>query len=261
MKYGFIFIFIFFNYIALAQKDSLVLEGKYYETNVYIYNPKLDDKFSIYEIVVNKDTIREELNSNAVEVDFQLLGLDLEDAVHMVILFDSMHPPLVINPEALYSPQRFKFSKPRIRKDVMSWRVYGDVSDYPIEIQQYKWNVWRTVSEVDPLDTVENNYYSAQIVPHSGVNKFRLKTININDEVVFSKEINYRSPYIKPVVIRNYKPENELEFSAETEYEIYNLKGEKVKSGLERYVDVSGLEPGEYWVNYDNQTEKIKKKK
>lgn len=244
-----------------AQQDSIVLSGKYYETNLYIFNPSVVDSFSIYMIVVNKDSIYDELKSNAIEVDFQLLGIEPEGDVEVTLYFDSLFPPIVVNPEVLYSPTKFKFSKPRIKKDVISWRVYGDVGEYPFIVQQFRWNMWREVAEIDPLDTIENNYYSVQITPHSGENTFRIRVVNIQEEVVYSKEVRYRSPWIKPVFIKNYKVKDELEFSAETEYEIYNTDGKLITKGVDRYVDVSSLAPGEYWVNYDNSSEKIKKKK
>ncbi len=247
---------------AYSQKDSLLLKGKYYETNLYVFNPSVNDTaYSVYMVVVNNDSIFDELNSNSVEVDFQLLGVKPESDVQVVIYFDSLHPPFVVNPEVLYSPTKFKFSKPRIRKDVMTWRVYGDVSDYPIDVQQFRWNMWRVVAEVDPLDTVENNLYSVQLHPHSGVNTYRLKTINLQEEVVYSKEVTYKPPWLKKVYIKNYKVKDELEFSAETEYEIYDEEGKLITKGTDRYVDVSKLPPGNYWVNYDNSSELIKKKK
>ena len=245
---------------AWSQSDSIVLTGKYYETNLYIFNPSVVDSFSIFMVVVNQDSLYGELKSNAIEVDFQLLGIEPEADVQVVIYFDSLHPPLVVNPEVLYSSTKFKFSKPRIKKDVISWRVYGDVGEYPFEIQQFKWNMWRVVAEVDPLDTVENNYYSVQISPHSGVNTFRLKTKNIEGEVVYSKEATYRPPWIKPVTIKSYKVREELEFSSETEYEIYDKNGKLIVKGVDRYVDMTSYPSGFYWINYDNQSEKIKKK-
>lgn len=237
-----------------------MLTGKYYETNLYIFNPSIGENFSVYLVVVNGDSITDELNSNAIEVDFQLWALDIEADVSVVIYFDSLHPAFVVNPEVLYSPTKFKFSKPRFRKEILSWRTYGDMSEYPIEIQQFKWNRWQVIAEVDPLDTVENNTYSIDLELHSGENLLRLKTINLQDEVVYSKEIKYRPSWIPEVMITDYKPKNELEFSSETKYEIYNIDGQKILEGKDRYVNISGLEQGEYWVNYDNKTEKIKKK-
>ncbi|OIP00711.1 MAG: hypothetical protein AUJ98_06765 [Bacteroidetes bacterium CG2_30_33_31] len=259
-RFASIIFFLIFCLALSAQTDSIYLKGKYFESNLYVFNPSVGDNFSVCMYVINGDSIYNELKSNAIEIDFQLLGIQIEADVEIIIYFDSLFPPLVVNPEVIQSPQKFKFSKPRIKKDIMSWRVYGDVSDYPIEVQQFKWNFWRVIEEIDPLDTVENNTYSAQLIPHSGDNKFRVKTINLADEVVYSKDIEYRSPNVTKVDIKELKIKNELQFSSETEYEIYTLDGVMLLSGRDRYVDVSKLDTGEYWVNFDNQTAKIKKK-
>lgn len=247
-------------FAAWAQTDSIVLTGKYYETNLYIYNPSVADSFSIYMVVINGDTITEDLNTNAIEVDFESFNLDIESEVMIAVYFDSLFPPFFVNPEVLYSPTKFKFSKPRFRKDLLSWRTYGDVSEYSIEVYQYRWNSWRLIAEVDPLDTVENSTYSIEINPHSGENIYRLKTINLQDEVVYSKELRFRPPWVEEVLIKEYKVTNELEFSKETDYEIYDTDGKKLMEGRDRYVNISVLNSGEYWVNYDNSSEKIKKK-
>ncbi len=243
-----------------AQTDSLYLSGKYYETNLYVFNPSVEDSFSISMLVVNGDTIQEELNSNAIEIDFEMMGFEAEQEVWVIIYFDSLFPAFVVNPEVLYSPTKFKFSKPRFRKEELSWRTYGDVSEYPIEVYQFRWNSWRLIATVDPLDTVEFSSYSVEVKPHSGENTFRLKTVNLQEEVVYSKEIKFRPPYIDEVFIKEYKPKGELEFSGETDYEIFSIDGRKLLEGTERYVNISSLDPGEYWVNYDNKTEQIKKK-
>ena len=259
-KFFSLFILLGFFFAAQAQKDSLILEGKYYESNVYFFNPSIQDSFSVYMLVVNEDTITEDLNSNAIEVDLEMWNLQPEADVRIIIYFDSLYPAFAVNPEALYSPTKFKFSKPRARKDVLSWRVYGDVSDYPIEVQQYRWNSWRVVAEVDPLDTTRNNMYSIPLKPHSGENMYRLKTTNLQDEAVYSKIERYRAPNNPEIFIKEYKVKLELEFSRETEFEIFDDKGIKVMEGKDRYVDISKLKDGEYWVNYDNKSEKIKKK-
>jgi hypothetical protein len=263
---GFIAIWIvilgaFFSTSGRAQTDSLLITGQYYESNVYIFNPSVNDStFSIYLVVMNGDSIYEELRSNAIEVDLEMWNLEPEADVSIAIYFDSLYPAFVVNPEVLYSPTRFKFSKPRIRKENLYWRVYGDVSEHPIVVQQFKWNRWQVIAEVDPLDTVENAMYSIIIDPHSGTNQYRLKTTNLQDEVVYSKILRFRPSWIPEVFILEYKVKNELEFSRETDYELYDAQGIKIKEGTARYVDVGGLSSGEYWVNYDNKSEKIKKK-
>ena len=54
--------------------------------------------------------------------------------------------------------------------------------------------------------------------------------------------------------------DNQIDFSGETLYQIYDEKGVKMLSGTSASVDVSSLPSGKYWVNYDNKTELIKKK-
>jgi hypothetical protein len=245
---------------VFSQNDSISLSGKYYETSLYIFNPSIAEKFSIFMVVVNGDSIIEDLNSNAIEVDFQLLGVEAEADINLIIYFDSLFPPVIINPEVLFSPTKFKFSKPRIRKDELSWRTYGDMSEYPIEVYQFRWNSWRLISEVDPLDTIENSTYSIEIKQHSGENLFRLKTTNLQEEVVYSKELSSRPPNVSEVFIKEYKVVNEIEFTSESDYEIFDLNGEKMLTGRDRYIDVTSLPSGEYWINYDNKTEKVKKK-
>jgi hypothetical protein len=249
------------SFSASAQSDSLMLTGKYYESNVYIFNPSVSDtSFSIFLVVVNGDSIYNELNSNGIEVDLEMWDLEPEADVSIIIYFDSLYPAFAVNPEVLFSPTRFKFSKPRVRKENLYWRVYGDVSEHPIIVEQFKWNRWQVIAEVDPLDTVENAMYSIIIDPHSGNNQYRLKTTNIQEEVVYSKVLNFKPSWIPEVFIKEYKIKNELEFTRETDYELYDAQGLKIKEGKERYVDLSGLSSGEYWVNYDNKSEKIKKK-
>jgi len=46
---------------------------------------------------------------------------------------------------------------------------------------------------------------------------------------------------------------------AETMYEIYNMFGNLVKKGFGKKVDLTGLDKGDYFVNYDAKTESVRK--
>lgn len=243
-----------------SQIAELQLNGKYFNNNIYILNPSEADSFSIKKIIVNGDTLIDELNSNAIEVDFQMLGLKNEQDISLTILYDSLFPPFIQNPEVLFPPEDLRFSKPRIRDNTLLWRVGGIMSDYPLEVQQLKWNQWRSVGEVDPLDTVEFQTYSLNVKLHSGDNEFRIKTVNFKEEEVLSKVAIFRPPNLMPVKMITTKISNEIEFSNETEYEIYGIDGNLLLKGFDRYVDVSSLSKGTYFVNFDNSTVEIKKK-
>ncbi len=240
---------------------SFELSGKFYESNIYIYNPKTTDGFSIFMLVVNNDTIFDELNSNSVEIDFQLLGLRETDNVSILVFYDSAYIPFVVNPEVLYSPQKLKISTPKIKGEELSFRISGEIGDFPLEVQQFRWNSWRVIAQVDPLDTVENNLYQVAVKTlHSGQNTFKIKGVNLQEEVVFSKEAKYKPPYIEPILIKSVKFVDEIEFSAETSYEIYDEYGALMLSGIERYVNISKLGKGVYWLNFDNESVQFKKK-
>lgn len=243
-----------------GQFSRLTLNGKYFNDNIYIMNPTVSDSFSIYKIIVNGDTIVDELNSNTIEIDFHLMGLKEEQNINLTIIYDSLYPPFIQNPEVLFPPEDLRFSKLRLKDNNLMWRIGGIMSDYPIEVQQFKWNQWRVVGEVDPLDTVENQTYSLQVKLHSGDNEFRLKTTNFREEEIFSRVSSFRPPMMTPIKMVSTKVTNEIEFSAETEYEIYSSDGIKLLSGFDRYVDVSALPKGIYFVNYDNFTIEVKKK-
>lgn len=254
-------IILFLSVAVHAQLKELSLEGKYYGESLFIYNPSVKDTFCVKYIVVNGDTLSEELESNALEIDFSLLEIENEADVFVQVVYDSICLPLIVNPNALMPPRPFKFSKPRVRENNLQWFVYGDVSDSPIQIQHKKWDEWITINEVNPLDTVRNNFYTNEVMLHSGSNEFRLHTYNLKGEEVYSKEINFKPGHIRPVTLQTEKVEKEIVFSYETEYELYSLDGKMVLKGKDRYVDVTELEKGSYYLKFDNRAVQIRKKK
>lgn len=262
MRFAFALIALFLFFKAGSQDTAkIVLEGKFYESNIYIYNPKVADKFSIYMLVVNGDTIVDELNSNSVEIDFPLLGIKESGNVKVAIYYDSANVPFVVNPEVLYSPQKLKISTPKIKGENLNFRITGEIGDFPLEVQQLRWNSWRTIAEIDPLDTTENNLYETTLKTlHSGNNTFRIKGVNLQEDVVYSKEAKYKPPYVETVTIKSVKFVDEIEFSTETSYEIYDEYGALLMSGIERYVNITKLEKGNYWLNFDNESVQFKKK-
>jgi hypothetical protein len=255
-----LFIFVFAHILALAQTDTLYQDGKYYNANIFVYNPEVGDSFSIHKIIVNEDTLTDDLATNGIEVDFSTFDLEEEDPIEIKIIYDGGYEPTIVNPEALKGQQNFRFSRPKFYKGHLQWRVSGNTSDFPISIEQYKWGEWRVVGEVDPLDTVKNNLYQYDLPLHSGVNKIRLVTTNIQGARVVSKETRYTPPRLPTVTLESTKIKDDIVFSRETEYELYDIQGNLLKKGIERYVDMEEYPKGEYWLNYDNSTIQIKKK-
>jgi len=262
VKRLFVIVFVLSSVFAVAQTKDINIKGHYYGANLYIFNPSIQqDSFSVWQIIINEDTITDELNTNAIELDFSLMALETKQKLNIHINYYGDIKPVIVNPQALTPVQKFKFSRPKVRHNKVQWRVRGDVSDYPIEVEQFKWKKWRVIAEVDPLDTVRNNYYEVEIHPHSGRNLLRLRTINLKGKVVFSREVKYNPPHMPEITLEATKVKEELVFSQETNYEIFTIDGVLIKKGRDRYVDVKELEKGEYWLNFDNKTITIKKKR
>ena len=77
-RFASIIFFLIFCLALSAQTDSIYLKGKYFESNLYVFNPSVGDNFSVCMYVINGDSIYNELKSNAIEIDFQLLGIQIE---------------------------------------------------------------------------------------------------------------------------------------------------------------------------------------
>jgi hypothetical protein len=95
---------------------------------------------------------------------------------------------------------------------------------------------------------------------HSGTNIIRIQTTNIQGQKVVSKKLKFVPPRVAEVTLESTRVKEDITFSSETDYELYDIEGKLIKKGTERYVDVRDLPKGEYWLNYDNATVKIKKK-
>jgi hypothetical protein len=256
-----ILLFIVITNTLYSQVDTISISGMYYGTNVYVYNPSVADSFSIQKIIVNKDTISEELTTNGIEIDLGSYNLDEGARVNIMVLYKSSFAPVIVNPEALMPPIKFRISKPVYTKnDELQWQVRGVPGDYPIVVEQYKWNQWKNVAEVDPIDTVANNIYKIPIRPHSGKNIYRVKSINIKGEEVRSRDLIFNASNHVSIYIQNKKFTDEITLSAKTEYEIYDMESNLLLSGYDRYIKIDKLPKGKYLLFFDNQIQEFKKK-
>lgn len=253
-------VFAFIHASAFAQFDSLILEGNYYNSNIFIYNPDVDNSYSIQSITVNDDSLKGDLSTNGIELDFSVLKLKETSPIRIKIIYESGFKPTIVNPEVLVSDQKLRFSRPKLIKGNLQWRLNGSLSDSPIIIEYFEWGEWRIIGEVDPLDTIRNSLYQFELQSHSGANKVRLYTYDGQKRKVVSKELRYNVSKSFEVTLASTKIKDDVVFSRETHYELYDIEGVLIKSGVDRYVDMRGLASGLYWLNYDNFTIQIKKK-
>ncbi len=264
---------LFFTLIGLLVSTTgfstgvIVLEGNYQGKNLYVQNSFAASGvgFCVQEVRVNGNVTTDEITSSAFEIDFRNLQLKMGDKVEVRITHKDDCKPKILNPEVLKPKSTFEVLTIAVDKDLtFKWTTKGETGKLPYIVEQFRWNKWVKVGEVEGNGTAAENSYSFKITPHSGKNQFRVKQIDYTGLPKFSKAVDYASG-IPEVSYSPAKVSKEILFSAnnspvETMFEIYDQFGNIVKRGYSRSVDVSNLGKGAYYLNYDNKMGEFIKK-
>lgn len=256
-------LFIFFLTANAAQAEEIIVRGIYQGENLFVMNPFASTGvgFCVYEVTVNGQITTDEINSSAFEIDLSVFQLKIGDKVTIVIKHKDGCTPKVLNKEVLESKSTFKVTEIRVdrKNNELKWTTTNEKGPLPFLVEQFKWKKWVNVGTVDGNGTMGPNEYSINIDPHSGLNKFRVKQIDYSKKPRYSPEATYRSLDAE-VKFSPEKPKNEITFTAETNYEIYDFYGRLVKKGKGSQIDISKLKKGDYFLNYDNTMGQFSKK-
>lgn len=259
--------FILFLVACLSSVSALAalsVEGTYQGKNLYVQNPMDDEGFGYCatKVTVNGDIMPGGTSVGAFEIDFSLFNIEIGEPVFIVIEHNDGCKPKVLNPEVLLPRSTFKINSIDIDSDGnLNWSTSGEQGKLPFEIEQYRWNKWVTVGEVDGKGAGNSNKYQFKVTPHSGENTVRVTQSDHSGTKRPSKEVKFTSS--TPAVTKSpTKVKNEIKFSAngapvETRYEIYDAYGNIVKKGVGSKVNCSNLLRGVYYINFDNVNEKF----
>jgi hypothetical protein len=239
-------------------QSMILLEGTYQGKNVYVQNPFASNGvgFCVYEVRVNDQITTDEIGSSAFEVDLRNFQLKVGDPVTIKIFHKDDCKPKVLNPEVLKPKSTFVTSSISVdcNASLLKWTTTGEQGKLTFVIEQFRWNKWVKIGEVEGLGTAGPNNYSFAVVPHSGENQFRVKQVDYSGQARTSPVAKCTSstPEIKFYPV---KAKTEITFEGgETMYEIYDQFGNIVKKGFGSKIDVTGLAKGGYFLNYDNKT-------
>lgn len=241
---------------------EIVLKGVYQGKNLYVMNPFASSGvgFCVFEVRVNGQMTTDEINSSAFEIDLTIFQFKKGDKLNIIIKHKDGCTPKVINPEVLKPQSTYVASLMKIsREGELTWSTTGESGSLPFVIEQFRWNKWIKVAKVTGKGTSTKNSYKVKVNPHSGNNRFRIKQVDYTRKPRYSKEIRYRS-MLPPVTFTPAKPVNEIVFSRETMYEIYDYYGNLIEKGFNAKVNISSLAKGDYFLNYGTVTETFKKK-
>jgi len=101
----------------------------------------------------------------------------------------------------------------------------------PYVIEQFKWNKWVYVGEVQGIGNPENHDYSFQISTHSGENKFRVKQVGLGATPKVSSPVIINSEIDKPAYMIT-RDNRAIQYNTETAFEVYDAFGAIVKKAL-----------------------------
>ena len=239
-----------------AQAGTIVLEGNYQGKNLFVQNPfsEAGVGFCVYQVTVNDKTSTDEINSSAFEIDLSVWNLKVGDPVMIKIMHKDGCAPKVLNPEVLRPKSTFDIVKQNVSPDgTYTWTTTNETGELPFVVQQKRWNKWIRIGEVPGVGTPGEHNYTFKVIPHSGENTFRVKQEDITKRSRISESVSYTDPSVPAVTWTYDKGKRVVHMSSGSLYEIYDQYGNIVKRGYSTDIDVSDLDKGLYYLNYDNK--------
>jgi len=252
---------------GFSQGGVLILEGNYQGKNLYVQNPFGSGGvgFCVSEVLVNGNITTDETNSSAFEIDFKAHNLVIGEKIEVKIKHKEDCKPKVLNPEVLKPKSTFEIVSMTVDKDGgVKWSTKSETGKLSFAIEQFRWQKWVKVGEVEGVGTTAINNYSFKVSKHSGKNQIRVRQTDYTGQPRLSKPVDFTSD-VPDIIFAPSKVAKEITFYAgqtpyETMYEIYDQFGNIVKRGFGSVVDVSGLTKGAYFINFDNKMQEFVKK-
>lgn len=247
---------------SVSRAGIITLEGNYQGKNLYVQNPFAGSGvgFCVSEVLVNDEVSTDEINSSAFEIDLSIYNFTNGDKVVIKIKHKDDCKPKVLNPEVLKPKSTFEVVSMKVDKDgTLKWTTKAESGKLPFIVEQFRWNKWVKVGEVPGKGIEVNTDYALKVPQHSGENKYRVKQIDYSGEPRYSEPAKFRS-MVAEVSFGPIKVADEIMFSDETMFEVYDSYGNIVKKGTGKKADVSNLTKGIYYLNYDNKSDKFIKK-
>lgn len=259
MKIRFLLVGLILLNVFSAKAGILTLTGVYQGKNLYIQNPFTGNQkdFCANEVFVNDVKVLTNIQSSAFEID--LSHLKVQEPVTIKITHKDDCKPKILNPQVIKATSSFQFSSFNVDKDHLIWSTKGEKAGGKMFVEHFQYNSWVVIKELPAKGGVIINNYDIKASHNSDLNKYRIKFVESDGQVFYSQIVEFKSD-LEKVTFYPTRVSDKITLSREADYEILDAVGTVVKKGRGKEVDLTGKTSGVYYLNVDNQTNKIFKK-
>lgn len=255
-----IYLFVLCLIPGAVNAAELVLNGVYQGKDIYVQNSysRQEKAFCTLSVTVNDREVISNPTSSAFKISFSHLAIG--DIVVIRIHYREGCTPRIVNPDAIQPLRKFEFLTAQADRNAVSWLTRGEMpgGKYLIE-RKVANNDWEVVKEVPYQQDAQAGNYAIPIQHRGGENIYRIKYQGVNDVNAYSVSFAYTYKET-PITFYPVEATRKLYLSEETDYLITDAKGKKYKRGRGRIIKIHNLKPGEYFLNYQERSERFIKK-
>jgi len=261
MKFSFwSVLLIFISFSAFSQNGKVELSGVYKGKNLYVQNPFSGDmkSFCTENVFVNGEKKLSNIQSSAYEIDLSFLKIG--DPLVLKITHSTDCKPKILNPQVIRNNSNdFHFLSFNVSDTKLNWSTKGESEGGKIFVQQFTRGQWTNVKNIKGKSLPTKADYNSVITHHNGLNKYRIKYLDIHGKVVYSHISEFNSAE-SDVTFYPSRVSTKITLSRSIDFEIMDSYGNVVKKGNGDKIDCMDLKSGVYYLNMHNQTEKFFKK-
>lgn len=252
-------VFLLISIQSFAQTVDFAITGEFQGKNIYVQNPLASDKinFCTTEIYLNEELIRSTPKTSAFVIE--LSHLQVGDPVFIKIVHLDGCRPKVINPQVIRSKSTFKFLNAYADAISIHWSTSGELPNGKFFIEHYKNRNWITIKTLNGKGEFDANQYTINPEHHTGDNKFRIKYLQNNGKIFFSRVFDYFHD-VEPISFSPTLVDDKITLSRASDYAVIDTYGHRIAQGKGQVIDLNSLKEGLYFLHVDNREEKFVKK-
>lgn len=247
-----------FNQVC-AQVTEYTITGEYQGKNIYVQNPLSKDKinFCTTEVFLNDQLINTSPKTSAFEID--LSNMEISSMVFIRITHKQGCIPKLINPQVIRSKSKFQFINVIADGLSIHWSTVGEMPHSKFFVEHYRNKKWENIEIVSGLGSFETNLYNLKPKHHTGDNKYRIKYVQNNGKIFFSRVFDYFND-VEPISFYPALVVDKILLSRESDYSVVDSYGNEITKGEGKEIALNSLKSGLYFLYVDNREEKFVKK-